>query len=354
MMESIPLNQRIEMVLIYGQCLRNIDNAVDLYAELFPDMKRSRSSFYRVIREFTTEGTVHKRKKNRKRTSTGENNEINVLAQVAVDPHVSTRQISQGAGISQTSVCRILKRHKFHPFHISLHQELHDNDFQNRITFCQWALQKIHENRIFFRHVLFSDESTFTNHGEINRHNMHYWSVDNPHWIRQVERQRPWSVNVWCGIIGDKLIGPVFINGTLNGEKYRDLIRNELPILLEDLSLEVRQNMWFQNDGCPSHYSTIARNELNRQFYGRWIGRGGTVNWPARSPDLTSPDFYLWGFLKSKVYNEVPTTPENMRQRIRDACTQVTPEVLLSCVHSFERRINKCIEEGGHHFEHLL
>lgn len=38
-----------------------------------------------------------------------------------------------------------------------------------------------------FHRVLFSDESTFTNHDEVEMHNMHYWSVDNPHWIRQVE-----------------------------------------------------------------------------------------------------------------------------------------------------------------------
>ncbi|EFN83301.1 hypothetical protein EAI_07806, partial [Harpegnathos saltator] len=25
----------------------------------------------------------------------------------------------------------------------------------------------------------FSDESTFTNNGEVNRHNMHYWSDQN-------------------------------------------------------------------------------------------------------------------------------------------------------------------------------
>ncbi|XP_025163792.1 uncharacterized protein LOC112590689 [Harpegnathos saltator] len=37
------------------------------------------------------------------------------------------------------------------------------------------------------------DESIFTNHGGVNRHNMHYWSVENPHWLRQVEHQRPWN-----------------------------------------------------------------------------------------------------------------------------------------------------------------
>jgi len=42
----------------------------------------------------------------------------------------------------------------------------------NRILNCE---------RIFFRFVLF-DEVTFHNTGQLNRHNSHYWSVENPHW----------------------------------------------------------------------------------------------------------------------------------------------------------------------------
>uniref|UniRef100_A0A2H1V4P8 SFRICE_034143 n=1 Tax=Spodoptera frugiperda TaxID=7108 RepID=A0A2H1V4P8_SPOFR len=30
----------------------------------------------------------------------------------------------------------------------------------------------------------------------------------------------------------------------------------------------------------------------------------GPIPWPARSPDLTPMDFYLWGHMKSLVYNE--------------------------------------------------
>lgn len=64
--------------------------------------------------------------------------------------------------------------------------------------------------------------------------------------------------------------------------------------------------------------------------------------------------FFLWGYLKSKVYTEVPTTPENMRERIVNACNEIDGDVLRQCVDSFLERINKCIEVEGCHFEHLL
>ncbi|KAJ8933180.1 hypothetical protein NQ318_006474 [Aromia moschata] len=44
-----------------------------------------------------------------------------------------------------------------------------------------------------------------------------------------------------------------------------------------------------------------------------WIGRGSTVPWPARSPDLTPLDFFVWGFYKtlveskSETHDRIPT-----------------------------------------------
>ena len=84
----------------------------------------------------------------------------------------------------------MLHINEFHPFHISLHQELHGNDFQNRVQFCEWALQKLQEDDMFVTKILFTDEATFTNNGQVNLRNMHYWSVENPHWMREVDWQR--------------------------------------------------------------------------------------------------------------------------------------------------------------------
>ncbi|ENN77846.1 hypothetical protein D910_12250 [Dendroctonus ponderosae] len=183
-----------------------------------------------------------------------------------------------------------------------------------------WAHERIELNPNFLNPVLFSDECSFTNSGAVNRH---YWSVDNPHWLRPVECQRPWTVNLWCGILGEKLIGPYIIEGNLTSECYRNLLQNELPISLEDVDLEFRQSMWFQHDGCPAHYSVVAREVLNRNFEDPWIGRVGPLSWPARSSDLTSPDFFLRGFLKGKVYEAVPTTRESMIEGIRNACAEI-------------------------------
>lgn len=67
-----------------------------------------------------------------------------------------------------------------------------------------------------------------------------------------------------------------------------------------------------------------------------------------------SPDFFLWVSLKTKVYQQMPTTRKNIIERISDAWAQIEVDTLLSCVQSFEVRISKCFEVEGHQFEHLL
>ena len=56
------------------------------------------------------------------------------------------------------------------------------------------------------------------------------------------------------------------------------------------------------HDRAPPHFNRVARQFLNQHFANKWIGRGGSIAWPARPPDLNPLDFHLWGHLKSIVY----------------------------------------------------
>jgi hypothetical protein len=43
---------------------------------------------------------------------------------------------------------------------------------------------------------------------------------------------------------------------------------------------------------------------LNERFPDAWIGRGGPIPLPPRSPDLSPLDFSLWGYINNVVYFE--------------------------------------------------
>ncbi|XP_011858348.1 PREDICTED: uncharacterized protein LOC105555911 [Vollenhovia emeryi] len=222
----LTIVERVDIISSHFEAHRNVEEARQRYANLFPDRNvPSATAFRSIVQLFTETGSVKPRERVRPRPVTNENNTVNVLAAVAANPHISSRQITRGSGISQRSVLRILHEHTFHPFHLSLHQELHGDDFQNRLNFCNWIQEQLAVNDNFILQILFSDESNFTNRGQVNRHNMHYWSVENPHWLRQVEHQRPRSVNVWCGILGTQVIGPYFIEEWICGFNTMDAQR---------------------------------------------------------------------------------------------------------------------------------
>jgi len=50
----------------------------------------------------------------------------------------------------------------------------------------------------------------------------------------------------------------------------------------------------FMHFGAPPHFALGVRAWLNQKFPGRWLGRRGPHEWPARSPDLTLCDIFLW------------------------------------------------------------
>ena len=70
-------------------------------------------------------------------------------------------------------------------------------------------------------------------------------------------------MNVWCGVLGNKLIGPFVFYNILTVNAYEFFLRNELPGLLEDIPLMIRNQMYYQHDGAPPHYTRHVRDNLN-------------------------------------------------------------------------------------------
>ncbi|PNF44001.1 hypothetical protein B7P43_G17047 [Cryptotermes secundus] len=106
----------------------------------------------------------------------------------------------------------------------------------------------------FLRQVCFSNESTSHISGIRNRYKIHVTC--------EVERGSP-KVNVWAGLMQDKLTGPFFFSEkAATGHSYLDILKLYwLPELMDR-----------------------------------------SIAWPPTSPDLTPQDFFLWGYVKNIVY----------------------------------------------------
>jgi hypothetical protein len=64
--------------------------------------------------------------------------------------------------------------------------------------------------------------------------------------------------------------------------------------------------------------------------------------WPPCSPDLTPLDFFLWGYVKERVFQEIRTTREDMMERIQQAFAAIRRETLRNVRRSFYSRIEMC------------
>ena len=67
---------------------------------------------------------------------------------------------------------------------------------------------------------------------------------------------------------------------------------------------------------------------LDSQFEDRVISRKSVRgrDWPARSPDLNPLDYFLWGFLKSKVYFPWPRNLDELEANIRREVGNLQPD----------------------------
>ena len=98
---------------------------------------------------------------------------------------------------------------------------------------------------------------------------------------------------------------------------------------------------------------------LNRVLQQRWMGRAAKgdnhlLSWPPRSPDLTSCDLFLWGFVKDSVY--VPPllmSLQELRDRITHALQTITAYMLHRVWDEFDYRVDVCRVTQGAHIEGL-
>lgn len=346
----LTIEERIEVILLVGN--RSTREAADLFNQNHPEREPiSFSCVAKLLNKFKDTGSVHDKPRcGPPRRVSDEETSVAVLGAFRKSPTKSIRRLSSETNLPKSSIHRILKLHKWHPYKLHLMQKLSEDDPDRRLEFCSWAMTMCEENDNFPYEILFTDEANFYVSGEVNKQNTRYWSPNNPYWFDETKVQGSSRLMVWCGIWKDQIVGPFFFEDTVRGENYLIMLRTEaLPSLPNN-----EGPTWFQQDGAPAHYSVIVRDFLNEQFPGHWIGRRGTVEWSPRSPDLSPLDFYLWGHLKAIVYSEKIRDLQHLRSRIQQACQQITPDIIHRVMMEWRYRLELCAVNSGEHFEHIL
>ena len=316
---------------------------------------------FRLISKFEETGSVlddREGKSGRKLTVTTEENIEKAKQLFENEPETSIRRGAQQLGISKSSLANIVRHElNLYPYKIQLYHQMVDHDVSRRFDFANVIIEMMESGQLDPRQIWFSDEAHFHLRGYVNKQNWRHWGSENPH-LAVPSPLHPQRVTVWCALSSTNIIGPIFIEGNVTAEKYKQLLNDQFLPKIKSLH-RIRQ-FWFQQDGARPHRTADVFECLINAFRHRIIGLdvqkygGEGLEWPPFSPDLNPCDYFLWGFLKDRVYRTSPQTIDDLKQAIKTEIMGVRTEVLQSVTDGFKKRIYHLVASEGGHFENLI
>lgn len=349
---QLTLEQRIFIVDSFGKQKSEVIT-LRAYQQKF-GIGISRPTVKRVYNKWKENGTIHNLNKGnsgRKRTRRSEENVAVVRLNIMTDQHISVRKLSAVTQLSRATCHRICRKDlQLKPYKVQCHQELSGNDKDRRLLFCNKINDMVTNNELVLTNVIFSDECHIYLKGTPNRQNFRSWSSNKPVVFMEKPLHSP-KVTVWCGLSGNRIYGPYFFEDpntmatqTINRVTYLDMLK-------ETFHDDTHPDEWFQQDGATAHTAGEVLAWLNERFPRRLISHRSEFQWPPRSPDISPLDFYLWGFVKERVFRSRPANIRDLKCVVTDVIRSIDVNTLQRVVANCHQRINKCIMANGGHFE---
>jgi hypothetical protein len=72
------------------------------------------------------------------------------------------------------------------------------------------------------------------------------------------------------------------------------------------------------------------------------ISRGETIPWPACSPHLSVSEYFIWGYLKSKVYLMKPPDVDELKNAIKEEITATPDNLVREAMRTLCDRLEQC------------
>lgn len=342
---SIP--ERIFIVEAYVQT-SSIKETQQLFRDKYPLRSvPAKSSIQDLVRKWRTTGSIKNVTRNRTPSVRTPQLTARINEFMTRSPRKSTTRLAQQVHVSRRTCGRVLKCLKFKPYRVTAVQQLKEPDRDKRVNFCRWLLDMVADGHLDPLMFIMSDEAWFHLSGYVNSQNSRYWATQNPNLLFE-QPLHDQKIGVWCAMTAKRIVGPIFFDTTVNTDVYLTFLEE----LYSQLTEEENNYCFFQQDGATCHTSERSLARIHQMFTEE---RTVSKNlWPPRSPDLSTCDFYLWGYLKGKVYEQNPHTIDDLKDNIRNCIRSITHEELTRVFMNLLKRAQKCLDADGGHFQHLL
>lgn len=137
--------------------------------------------------------------------------------------------------------------------------------------------------------------------------------------------------------------------------RYCDMLETFLKAKLEELPQNHdNDNIWFQQDSATAYTSRCSMEMLEQIFSGYLISLRGDLEWSPKSPDLTPCDFFLWDYLKEKVYTHSPRTINKLKAAMTEEIDAIPPNMTRRVMENFRERPKQCVNNRGRYLQDII
>ena len=232
------------------------------------------------------------------------------------------------------------ERYQTYPYRIQTQQTLASDKI----------LKKIEKTPGFLNLFWTSHEAHFHLDGKTNSTTNVFWRSFRPN---EVATNPLYSIKckMWAAFSARGIIGLIFIEEfgaavTVNKEQCVEVLKS-FKSEIQTFYPSLMSKLWFQQDGTSSHTSYLFLDWLKENFGGFVISLKTDFEWIPQSPDLSHPDFFLWGYLNDRVYAENPRTIKELKKVIMEEMRIIPHSVCKNVIDNFVLRFKKFTELNG-------
>ena len=222
---------------------------------------------------------------------------------------------------------RMVRRPRLSPAHVSRREA--------------WAMQRVHWRLRQWKRVIFTDESRFRLFHADGR--IHVWREPRQallqHHVQVSEHQGP-SLHVWGGISYEGKTELVFLNTSVTGNVYRNVLQTHLLPFVQEKHGGPSECILQDDNAAPHRAAVVDQWKQHAQLR--------TLRWPSKSPDM-NPIEHVWSHMKRKIRQQSPPPQnlEQLRQEMKNCWDDIPRDYLKRLVLSMPKRVNSLLVSRG-------
>ena len=310
---------------------------------------RSNSCVSRILKRFRDCGTLENNSRSGRPRKVTDRDQRSLGKIVRDDRRQTLSEITSNVNVGKdgTSVCakRTVQRHLHHVGYScrTVRKTMVVREANRRLR-LQWCRAKRHWTLRQWKDILFTDEMMVVIRGDTGR--IKVWRRVGEKWrpeclgVMKMAPGQTLKIMVWGSISYFGLGSLAFVEGTMNSEKYIDVLDQHLWPSVTKLFGSKR---WVLQEDNASIHKSRQTEQFKRE------NQIPVLRWPAQSPDLNIIE-NIWLVLKRHVRrrSHLIGSVEDLKRELLTAWENVSPVFIRRLFESLPQRLRTVIIQNGH------